>query len=238
MNIAGLSGVTKVVVALAAGGVLAGAIALGANVGKGGGSAPPAQLVAATATSVSEATAPASGGPAVTPRTDCLADENAYDDPDGRFSLCYPKIGVSASTHEPLSGPKRSVLSLREPPSESVVNDAWKMTVSWSDKSGLGLGMPSERTCASYTSGVTNPTSSQFVRMTIGGRVFTGCLTTGNLSPDGPPIPGQVLMLLSPLAEDGSEAKGFVLVNIHSTGPEVQQSSARSESVLKKLRVR
>jgi hypothetical protein len=55
MNISSLSGVTKAVVALGAGGVLAGAIALGASGGNGGGASPPAQGVAATATSVPEA---------------------------------------------------------------------------------------------------------------------------------------------------------------------------------------
>jgi hypothetical protein len=87
MNIAGLSGVTKVVVALAAGGVLAGAIALGASGGGGGGSAPPAQLVAATATSVVESP---SRAVEVTPRTDCPKDWLPYQDPDGWFSFCYP----------------------------------------------------------------------------------------------------------------------------------------------------
>jgi hypothetical protein len=52
MKLQSLSGVAKAVVALSAGGVLAGAIALGAS--GGGGSAPPAQVVAATATGVPE----------------------------------------------------------------------------------------------------------------------------------------------------------------------------------------
>jgi hypothetical protein len=54
MNISTLPGITKALVALGAGGVLAGAIALGASGGNGGGASPPAQVVAATATSVPE----------------------------------------------------------------------------------------------------------------------------------------------------------------------------------------
>jgi hypothetical protein len=88
MNISSLSGVTKAVVALGAGGVLAGAIALGASGSKGGASLPPAQVVAATATSVPEGTSPSPV--AVTPRTDCPKDWLPYEDPDKRFSFCYP----------------------------------------------------------------------------------------------------------------------------------------------------
>jgi hypothetical protein len=85
MDIRAFSGVTKAVVALSAGGVLAGAIALGASGGNGGGASPPAQAVAATATSV-----PENSTQAVTPRTDCPKDWSAYEDPDGWFSFCYP----------------------------------------------------------------------------------------------------------------------------------------------------
>ncbi len=54
MNLKSLSGLTKVVVALSAGGVLAGAIALGASDGNGGGASPPAQVIAETPTNVPE----------------------------------------------------------------------------------------------------------------------------------------------------------------------------------------
>ena len=56
MKLQSLSGLTKAVIAFSAGGVLAGAIALGAS-GGGGGSSPPAQVVAQTPTSVPEHTA-------------------------------------------------------------------------------------------------------------------------------------------------------------------------------------
>jgi hypothetical protein len=64
MNIQSLSGVTKAVIALSAGGVLAGAIALGANGGGGGGSLPPAQVAAQTPTSEMEGATPAAKPPA------------------------------------------------------------------------------------------------------------------------------------------------------------------------------
>jgi hypothetical protein len=89
MNLASLSGLTKVVATLGVGGVLAGAIALGASGGKGAGSAPPAQVVAAAAANVPEGTTQTVQA-GVTPRTDCAKDWLPYEDPDGWFSFCYP----------------------------------------------------------------------------------------------------------------------------------------------------
>ncbi len=57
MNLKSLSGLTKAVIALSAGGVLAGTIALGESNGNGGGASPPAQVVTATPTNVPERTA-------------------------------------------------------------------------------------------------------------------------------------------------------------------------------------
>jgi hypothetical protein len=88
MNISGFSGVTKVIIALGAGGVLAGAIALGARGGGDSGTAPSAQVAAETPTAVPEGTGALATLPA--PRKDCPERWLAYDDPDGRFSFCYP----------------------------------------------------------------------------------------------------------------------------------------------------
>jgi len=229
---------------------MAGAAALAASIGGGSTATPQAQLVVEIPTSVSEGTAephateepqvtkePASRA-AVTPRTDCLADEKAYDDPDGRFSVCYPRTSVKASTHDPANGPKRTVLTLREPPDETIVADVWVMTITWSPTSSLGLGMPSEKTCLRYTGTVANPTSSQYVEMILDGRKFAGCLTTGNLNPGSPPLEGQELMLIRAVAEDGSESEGYIRIRINSTLSGLELAPARSESVLGKLRIR
>ena len=248
MNISSVSGIAKVVAALGAGGVLAGAIALGATGGTRGGdgaSPPQAQVPEETPTSVVEATATSEPEPtesptdreAVIPRTDCLPDEVAYEDPDGRFSLCYPETGVRASTHEPLSGAKRTVLTLREPPEDEVVNDAWVMTLTWSVESGLGLGMPSEETCPRYTGTVVTPRTSQYVEMTLDGRKFVGCLTTGILSPGSPPLEGQELMLIRPFAEDGDGSEGYIRIRVNSTFSTSELAPGRSQSVLDKLRI-
>jgi hypothetical protein len=236
MNIASLSGVAKVAAALAGGGVLAGVIALGATGSSGGGPAPPAQVVEATPTSVPETTV-LPRTTQVVPRTDCAPNERAYDDPDGRFSLCYPD-SARASAHQPRTGAPRTVLTLREPPDTAVTQDAWIMRVTWDEKTGLGLGMPSAETCPRYTGTVAKPTSTQFVQVMIDGRTFTGCLTKGNLSPGHPQLEGQELMLLAPVAKDGSASEGYILIFINSTGPDLQSTSQRSGSVVDQLRVR
>jgi hypothetical protein len=106
MNIASLSGVAKVAAGLAGGGVLAGVIALGATGGGSGGSAPPAQVVEVTPTSVPERTSDTRLDP-TKPRTDCPDGWTYYNDPNGRFSFCYPddfKL-VTTATVAGVTGP-------------------------------------------------------------------------------------------------------------------------------------
>jgi hypothetical protein len=237
MDVSTLSGITKVIIALGAGGVLAGAIALGASDG-GGGPEPPAQVAAQTPPSVPEARPTPESSQSVVPRTDCAPDEDAYDDPDGRFSVCYPSAAVRAASHGPRGGPKRTVLTLREPADESVLSNTWTMRITWDDKTGLGLGPPSAETCPKYTGTGAKPVSSEFVKSVINGREFIGCLTKGNLSPGIPQLDGQELMLLSPVARDGSATEGYILIFINSTGPDFPITSQRSQAIVSKLRIR
>jgi hypothetical protein len=105
MNIEAISGLVKVVAVVGAGSVLAGAIALGATNGGGGGSSVPALQVAETPISVPEATATTTAeGTTYTQdrepvapvlaeqggRPDCPEDWLVWRDPNSRYSVCYP----------------------------------------------------------------------------------------------------------------------------------------------------
>ncbi len=141
MNIQALSGVTKVVAALAGGGLLAGAIALGASGGNGGGSTPLAQVVAATATSVVEGTTSQTGSK-LDPnqaRTDCPQGWTYYNDSQGYFSFCYPST-LRATVGEGEPGGSKAITvdippsALQTSPDTLVFTIYWKPTSPFEQK--------------------------------------------------------------------------------------------------------
>jgi len=127
-----------------------------------------------------------------------------------------------------------------EEPFDPVTRDTpnrFVITVAWSTTTGLGLGLPSPVTCASYFGVIAKPTSTQFVQRQIGTRIAIGCLTAGILGGDMP-MDGRDLELIVSVATDGSARDGYVKISLNYLGPDFDGTLRRADQILNTLRIR
>jgi hypothetical protein len=224
MNIPSLSGVTKAVIALSAGGVLAGAIALGANGGGGGGAAsPPAQVVAPTATSV-----PESGGDRVRDRTDCPQDWTLYVDPDGYFSFCYPE-NFQAGVADGVAGGSKAITVMTPQDAGAKVAKANSVvfTIYWKPESSFVRGLIQDR-CQTARTVFKEPVREE--TRSIDGNQTAACVGTG---------PGRDASV-QPLAIEMPDpvASGFIQVFAFQSGPDLTVSGELIHEILSSIRLR
>jgi len=238
-------GALKLLLPLAAGGALAGAIALGASRDDPGGSTPPEQLIAATPTTIAERTPPAS--PRLEPRPpswdsarpDCPAGWRVYNDPDGYFSVCHaPALLRSAGGR--VAGPGAgATFGLDDPDdrSKAVPVNTFSLNVAWRPTPGLGLGLPSPSTCTIYTGQIAKPTHTEYVEQFVDGRLATGCLTEGTLGGDSA-FDGKSLLLYLPVSRNGGGNEGYIIFVLSFLGPDFQATLGRVNSILHTVKIR
>jgi hypothetical protein len=155
-------------------------------------------------------------------RTDCPEGWNAYNDPDGHFSLCYPP-GLNVRTGGANPPRQGAVVTIFTPPGtvgpDGIQDDALTLRVRWNSFSNFGLGPPGPATCQEYTGGAypSLVTSSEFVAiMTEAGNAPT-CATTAAVSVGGRQIKsfhGEI-----PLRSDEQSVSGYLSVSGNLTGP-------------------
>jgi hypothetical protein len=224
MNISSLSGVTKAVVALGAGGVLAGAIALGASGGNGGGASPPAQAVAATATSVPEQN---QGGAQPGPRQDCPANWTSYVDPDNQFSLCFPvemRFGVGEG--EPGGSKAITIMTAQPPGAVQALPNSIVFTIYWKPSSPFQRSLISER-CKNDRASFGLSTREE--AFPVGKRQATACVGIGSNANSG----------VEPISIETPDlvGKGFVQIFAFQTGPDVGSSKGLIQEILRTVRL-
>ena len=225
MNLSSISGVTKTVVALSAGGILAGAIALGAsNSGGSGGSPPPAQTVAATAASVPEGQRSSTQ---LEPRRDCPEGWMDYLDPDNHFSLCFPatmRFGVGDG--EPGGSKAITIMTAHHSGATQALPNSIVFTIYWKPVSPFGRGFVTER-CANDRISFGLVTREE--TFAIGTRQATACVGIGRNPNSG----------VDPIAIESADivGKGFIQVFAFQTGPDLTSSRALIQQILKTVRL-
>jgi hypothetical protein len=230
MKLQSLSGLTKAVVALSAGGVLAGAIALGA--GGGNGSSPSAQVALQTPTSVPERIETGRFDPQK-PRTDCPPNWISYVDPDGRFSFCHPADlkPVTERRSDPGTG---LLLSIGEPVDQREPKNAFVMTISWSSRTSFVRTQPSTSECATNTGTTTNVSRSEFISAAISSRTAVGCHWRGQRG--SLPSAGELSMEI-PFDSLGSRDQGVIRVRVDYAGPDLDGTFSRAQAIIDTIRL-
>lgn len=158
-------------------------------------------------------------------RSDCPGDWLAYNDPENRYSICYPVDDrVSASD---------LALNVRSPQPASQQNDGFTVFVSWSEVTSFG---PSRKADAETCQGqfVMGQEASSVVELTVSGSSMSACLAYGTTE-DGIPL-GSLLGDI-PLAADGSERDGFLNLRLDFGGPSVPQVPPGGQQILDTLAV-
>jgi hypothetical protein len=226
--------IAKVLLPLAAGAALAGAIAWGAS--RGGAHSSPASGPAAAAV-----TPPAEKTPGPPPwdprRPDCPPGWVVYNDPDGYFSLCH-QPGLLEGAPERVVPSEGVTFYVTEPANRNnpTPSNVFSLNLAWRKTMGLGAGPPSPVTCPKYSLD-SSATSVDFVQLAIGGRTLTGCLTRGHLGV-APSNELNQLQLWLPVAADGGPDEGFVKIRVNYAGPDLKGTFNRAQQILNTLRFR
>jgi len=252
MNIASLSGVTKAVAALTVGGVLAGAIALGASGGKGAGSSPPVQVVAATATSLAEGTqSPAQVTatpytqdrkpvPAILAsqagRPDCPQGWLVWIDTKNRFSICYPPTlpgGLEPLSYTSAIDPSDQVVWLHTP--DQTNRDVSPVVLSLTASIQNLPAVSKDSTCVGLVSSQASPGVKK--EFTYQGRPALSCEGQGEDFIQGRPRPLSVIILQVSLGETGKGPYVVIVAHYHS-GAGKEESRGAVDRILETLAVR
>jgi len=231
----------KLLLPLAAGTALAGAIALGQDTGGDSGKPPTLAVATPSPTPLASEQAMPKGGSFPANRPDCPLGWNTYNDPDGLFSLCYPP-GLKPVTHKQPTPNIGTSLTLAEPGSGArpVPSNAFSLIISWGRYSNFRVGDPSPNTCLIYTGGVAKPTGSEFIPPSrfaspnLGGRPALGCMTRGIAVGQ---FEVEELILNIPFAQDRSEKEGYIRVSVTNVGPDFNGTLNRAEQILRSLRL-
>jgi hypothetical protein len=133
-------------------------------------------------------------------RSDCQAGWLAYEDPQGRFSICYP-AGYTATAGD-------DAVNIDNPRAPEQTAGLIGLAVGWSAAASVEP-YPLDATACSQVVRVMNQTSSELVDVSAGGLMTTACLSLGALETD-PPTPIANLRGALPLAADGSASEGYV----------------------------
>jgi hypothetical protein len=135
-----------------------------------------------------------------TGRSDCPNGWLAYEDPQDRFSICYP-AGYTATAND-------DAVNIDSPRTEGQTANLIGLAVDWNIAAATESYPPNEITCAQDIR-VMNQASSEVVDVAAGGRTTIACLFRGALDTN-PPTPIAVLRGALPLAADGSASEGYV----------------------------
>jgi hypothetical protein len=227
MNIASLSGITKVAAALAGGSVLAGAVALGAT-GGSGGSAPPAQVVQLTPTSVPEERSADNRLDPGQPRTDCPDGWTYYNDPDGYFSFCFPpELKATQGNGVPGGSRAVSVNTPQDGPPPARKPNSVTFTIYWKPDSPFSRGLLPDRCDGDRLSfGITTRTEVR----TTARRQASACVGNGptavhGIDPVSIEIPDDV-------------GGGFIQIFAFQSGPDLDTTTRLLNEMMGSVRIR
>lgn len=156
-------------------------------------------------------------------RSDCPGDWLAYDDPDNRYSICYPgDARVSASD---------LALNVRGPQPASQQNDGFTVFVSWSEVTSFGASRKADaETCQGQF--VMGQKASSLVELTVSGSQMSACFAHG-ATDDGIPL-GSLVGDIS-LAADGSKRDGFLNLRLDFGGPSAPEIPPGGQAILDTL---
>ena len=136
-------------------------------------------------------------------RSDCPSDWNAYGDPDGYFSICYPG-GWSAITAPP-EAYLGTVLSIQSPPAMDETAQVL-LTIYWEERSAFYEGTGVDRCHA-----VTHWRNVMETTISLGEKDVTACV--GDASDYGHPNPDGSVSLRGTFAEiELGPEKGYVVL--------------------------
>jgi hypothetical protein len=222
-------------------------IASMAAVGCGSRDGPPAPAVTARPTQVLSPTptAPArverrSAVPtpvpaAVAGRPDCPQGWNAYRDPDGHFSLCYPPgLDIVADALH-IGQPEVNGLSLDISTALDATGartNGFTIAMGWHLQPPFNPSVPLAQLCP-HSPLLTFQDSSVPVEVQIAGRKAAGCLATGSGQASGPPM--KVLHLALPVSAGGGQQRGYIHFEIRYVGPDLAAAETKRSAILNTL---
>ncbi|MGB6836481.1 MAG: hypothetical protein WBF66_02110 [Dehalococcoidia bacterium] len=155
-------------------------------------------------------------------RADCADGWDVYNDPDGRFSLCYPP-GLRATTGPAIPGGRGAAVNLTthaEDGAGTPVN-SFLIAASWSPSKQILIGPESPVTCADMRL-VSVQESIRSTDLVVAGRKATGCEAFGSeLGPAGR-FELRSIHVDIPVEPDGSGAAGFIGIILNYTGPDFE----------------
>jgi len=162
-------------------------------------------------------------------RPDCPADWAAYNDPDGRFSLCYPATLSAISERFSLRGTAVQI----EPPdfATSRPDERVFLLASWRPWSWLQQPVPGSL-CAAFAQ--TGEVSRQEGRMTVSAVEAPTCLTEVHQVEPGVGVTDQV-DYYQLMVEIPHPLGGFILIRGVYSGPDFDAARATLMRVLATL---
>jgi hypothetical protein len=158
-------------------------------------------------------------------RSDCPAGWLVYDDPQDRFSICYPADYTATASDD--------AVNIDNPRAAGQTAGLIGLAVGWDATPGTASYPPSAESCPQEVL-VMNQTSSELVELTISGRSTPACLSRGALD-TAPPVTIGSLRGALPHAADGSEGEGYVRFEVSFTG--VEQTPVAAQAIIETLSI-
>ncbi len=159
-------------------------------------------------------------------RTDCPQGWAVYEDPQRRFSICYPaEFSATASDF---------AVNIHSPASPGQKLDLISLAVGWDTSPGTIYYPPNPENCDRYP--VEGHISSSFVELTLSGSQVPACLSRGVL--EGiPAVPVASLQGAVPLAKGNSDREGFITFALNFTSSDLANLPALGNEIILTLSV-
>jgi hypothetical protein len=156
-------------------------------------------------------------------RPDCPAGWLVYDDPQGRFSVCYP-AGYAATA-------SADAVNIDNPRTDGQTSGLIGLAIGWSAAGATASYPPTEDECA-VDIRVMGQTSTGVAELAVGGGTTRVCVAGGALD-SVPPVPVEQLRGALPLAADGSPDEGYIRFDVNYTG--VEETPQEALAILETL---
>lgn len=173
-------------------------------------------------------------------RADCPADWYVYNDPDGRFSMCYPG-GMDVSRGAAIVGERGPVLRVEGGSVGAKQGGAgwFHVFLSWGHDREMFLGPDSPYTCEDMTFTL-GQTAVRPLELRLGDASAVGCAAVGRgeglgLGPEG--VGAIALYVPLPAGADVPAPGGYVNVRLYYIGPGFEGVPEEAEQMLRSIRV-
>jgi hypothetical protein len=170
-------------------------------------------------------------------RGDCPQGWNAYSDPDGHFSLCYPP-GLQATAGPAVSGDRGAALNIVSyaEDGEGTPINTFLIAAAWSPSRQILVGPDGALGCADVEL-VTRQETVGPADVVVAGRNATGCHGVGwEVGPTGSFQQGSILADIA-VNEDGTATSGFIGISVDYTGPDLDGTLESAQRILETLRI-